>query len=84
MTVGQAPPAEVIHISTAPLIHTHAGAEQRLCSNPPQAYAQVVILSAKRAQTNTTEHELTEKACDIALHTLLQGGQEVTLTRFAH
>src|ERR1700724_1832750 len=39
----------VIHISTTPLIHSRAGDEQRLCSNPPRAYAQVVILAAQKA-----------------------------------
>ena len=29
------------------------------------------------------EHEPKEEACDIALYTLLRGGQEMALTRFA-
>jgi len=56
------------------------GAEQRLYSNAPQICTQVVILAGREA---AGEHEPKEQASDIALHTLLPGGQEVTLTRIA-
>jgi hypothetical protein len=41
------------------------------------------MLAAQKVQTSTRVYEPTEKACEIAFHTLRRGGQEVTLTRFA-
>ena len=37
----------------------------------------------KTAQTNTSQYEPMDKTCDIAFHTLPQGGQEVTRTSSA-
>jgi hypothetical protein len=45
---GTTPGAAVIHISAARL-PSYAGAEQRLCSKAPQAYAQIVILAAQNS-----------------------------------
>ena len=44
--------AEVIHISTAPAVHSLAGADQRFYLKCPQACAQGVILAGQRLQVS--------------------------------
>ena len=76
------PGAAVIHIPR-PLATVMRGLSsvfaQRLCG----LMHRLLSWQPKTAQTSTSQHEPTDKACDIAFHTLPQGGQEVTLTRSA-
>ena len=49
-----------IHISTARLSTVMQASEQRLCSNPAQTYAQVVILTAQKPANRHKSDELGE------------------------
>jgi hypothetical protein len=69
--------AAVIHISTAPLVHSWTGTDQRVYPNYPQTCTQGVILAGRGA---TGEYEPRETASDLTL-SLLPGGREVTFIR---
>src|SRR6266567_3973833 len=69
----KAPPPWLPTVAQALASTVSQAAELHLCSNPPQPYKHVVILTAQKPQTGTSEHELKERACHIALSALLRG-----------
>jgi hypothetical protein len=71
--------AAVIHISTAPVVHSRAGADQRIYPNYPQSCAQGVILAGQRLQASMSQR----RKPVIPRHPSCRAGREVTFMRIA-
>lgn len=71
--------AVVIHISTAPAVHSSVGADQRFYLKYPQACAQDVILAGQALQVSMSRG----RKPVISRQPLLPDGQEVTFMRIA-